>query len=175
MINDILESANIFNCENIIERSCGFQGDGYLELDRTAIAESSSQTSNGLAIWFSVSKPNGLIFWYGQDKEVEFDGEDFMALAVVDGLLEFVFRMDGEETVIRHELELDTRHVAIIKRNGNQASVELDGNTEYSETRPTARKSMFLPGNIFLGGKFFKFEITCVINLDKFKVVRKIL
>jgi Laminin G domain len=103
---------------------------------------------------FSTRQPNGLLLWYGQLKGSAFDGEDFLSLAVVDGILEFSLRLDGQESTIRHELvRVDTnqRHVAIIKRNKNQASLELDGLTEYGETTPTGKNEMILPGHIFLG------------------------
>ena len=103
---------------------------------------------------FSTKQPNGLLAWYGQVKNREFSGEDFMALAVVDGFLEYSFRLDGEESFVKHlGVRVDTgqRHVAIIKRTGNQASLELDGLLEYGETRPTGKKEMILPGHVFLG------------------------
>jgi hypothetical protein len=152
MIQDIYDSANLENCENIIDKSCSFQGEGFLELDRNAIAEGSIQASSEIYIWFSTITANGLIFWYGQPKDVEFDGQDFMALAVVDGFLEFSFRLDGEETVVRHRsVEFEARHAVIIRRNGNEASLELDGEVEMGETKATERKKMFLAGNVLLG------------------------
>lgn len=131
-----------------------FRGNGYLELDRDTITNSSSQLSSGIAVLFSTRQPNGLLLWYGQLKGSAFDGEDFLSLAVVDGILEFSLRLDGQESTIKHDLvRVDTnqRHVAIIKRNKNQASLELDGLTEYGETTPTGKNEMLLPGHIFLG------------------------
>jgi hypothetical protein len=138
-----------------IETSAAFKGNGYLELDRKTIANASSQLASGLALMFSTKSPNGLLFWYGQSRGRAFNGEDFLALAVNDGLLEFHFRLDGEESSVRHSgirVDGNTRHIAILKRTGNQASLELDGLTEYGETRPTIKKNMELPGHVFLGG-----------------------
>lgn len=138
-----------------IEQSAGFKGNSYLELDRTAVSNSTTQVSSGIAILFSTKQSNGLLIWYGQEKGSGYNGEDFLALAIVDGFLEFALRLDGEETVIRHfntRVDNNARHIAIIKRNNNQASLELDGLTEYGETRPTGKKEMFLPGHVFLGG-----------------------
>ncbi|KAG5681002.1 hypothetical protein PVAND_010471 [Polypedilum vanderplanki] len=145
------------NCQYMIqiETSAAFKGNGYLELDRKTISNSTSQLASGIALMFSTKSPNGLLFWYGQNKGHPFNGEDFLALAVNDGILEFSFRLDGEESFIRHNgIRVDTniRHIAILKRNGNQASLELDGLTEYGETRPTIKKQMELPGHVFLGG-----------------------
>jgi hypothetical protein len=145
------------NCQYTvqIEQSAAFRGNSYLELDRTSVSNSTTQLSSGIAILFSTKQPNGLLIWYGQEKDTEFRGDDFLALAVVEGYLEFSLRLDGEETTIRHfntRVDNNARHIAIIKRNNNQASLELDGLTEYGETRPTTKKEMFLPGNVFLGG-----------------------
>lgn len=140
----------------VLETSCAFKGNGYLELDRNTIANSSAQLSSGIAVLFSTRSPNGLLLWYGQDKGKAFNGEDFMALAIVDGILEFSLRLDGEESSVRHHgIRVDTyqRHVAIIKRRENQVNLELDGLIEYGETRPTGKKEIVLPGHIFLGKK----------------------
>lgn len=104
---------------------------------------------------FSTKKPNGLLVWYGQEKGHAFNGEDFLALYVNDGILEFSFRLDGEESIIRHfgiRVDDNQRHIAILKRTGDQASLALDGLTEYGGTRPTIKKEMELPGHVFLGG-----------------------
>lgn len=138
-----------------IDQSASFKGNSYLELDRRAISNSTVQLSSGIAIMFSTKEPNGLLIWYGQNKGRAFNGEDFLALAVNDGFLEFSFRLDGEESLIRHvttRVDNNARHVAILKRNNNQASLELDGLVEYGETRPTIKKEMELTGHVFLGG-----------------------
>jgi Laminin G domain len=143
-------------CQNTValETSAHFRGNGYLELDRSTIANSSSQLSSGIAVLFSTKQPDGLLLWYGQLKANAFDGEDFLSLAVVDGILEFSLRHDGQEATIKHELvrvDQNLRHVAIIKRTKNQVSLELDGLTVYGETIPTGKNEMILPGHIFLG------------------------
>lgn len=137
-----------------LDTSAQFRGNGYLELDRSAVANSTNQLSSGIAVLFSTRQPNGLLLWYGQNKGHAFNGEDFLALAVNDGILEFSFRLDGEESHVRHHgvrVDQNQRHIAILKRKENQASLELDGLTEYGETRPTVKKEMILPGHVFIG------------------------
>ncbi|KAL7036766.1 hypothetical protein ACKWTF_008935 [Chironomus riparius] len=139
----------------LIQTSASFKGNSWLELDRNTIANGSKQLASGIALLFSTKQSNGLLLWYGQNKGHAFNGEDFLSLAVNDGILEFAFRLDGEESFIRHHgtrVDQNVRHIAILKRTGNQASLELDGLTEYGETRPTLKKDMELPGHIFLGG-----------------------
>lgn len=145
------------NCQYpvVIQTSASFKGNSWLELDRNTIANASRQLASGIALLFSTKQSNGLLLWYGQSKGHAFNGEDFLSLAVNDGILEFAFRLDGEESFIRHHgtrVDQNVRHIAILKRTGNQASLELDGLTEYGETRPTLKKEMDLPGHIFLGG-----------------------
>lgn len=79
--------------------------------------------------------------------------QDFLALAIVDGYLEFSFRLNSEEEVIRSTSRVDDgkRHIVIIKRSGNQASLDLDNFTLHGESRPTERQISHLPGNIFVG------------------------
>lgn len=137
-----------------------FKGNGYLELNSSSISNSSIQLTTGLALLFSTHQPNGILLWYGQNKDKAYNGDDFVALAVVDGLLEYSFRLDGEESVINNvntRVDDGGRHIAIIKRTGNQASLEVDHFTQYGESRPSAKKEMILPGHIFLGDFFNTF------------------
>lgn len=144
------------NCQHIsnLDVNCHFKGNSYLELDRNTISNSSDQLTSGVAVMFSTKNPDGLLLWYGQNKGHVYKGEDYMALAIVDGWLEFSLRLNSEESTIKHtgmRVDTNVNHVAVIKRTGNQASLELDGLTEYGETRPTDQKKMHLPGHIFLG------------------------
>lgn len=124
-------------------------------MDRDSIANNSAQAKTEVAIMFSTKQPNGLIMWYGQNKGQVYNGDDFLALAVVDGFVEYAFRLDGEESFIKFtgtRVDDGIRHIVILKRQDNQASLELDHFTQYGETRPTGKKEMILPGHIFLGG-----------------------
>lgn len=137
-----------------VETSCHFKGNGYIELNRSAVASTLRQEKTGLAILFSTTQPDGLLIWYGQNKGENYNGQDFMSLAIVNGNLEYSFRLNGEESLISPVARVDdnNRHVAIIKREGNQATLELDFYTSYGEIRPTGVKEMFLPGHVFIGG-----------------------
>jgi len=139
----------------VIQTSASFKGNSWLELNRNTIANDSRQLASGIALLFSTKQSNGLLLWYGQHKGHAFNGEDFLSLAVNDGILEFALRLDGAESFIHHSgsrVDQSVKHIVILKRSGNQASLELDGLTDYGETRPTLKKEMELPGHIFLGG-----------------------
>lgn len=131
-----------------------FKGNGYLELNRSTISNTSEQLSTEFSVLFSTRQSNGLIFWYGQNKGKAFNGEDFLALGVVNGFLEFAFRQDGVEDRIKHEtiqVNTDQRHLVVVKRNGNRYSLELDGLTHYGEAKDAAKKEIVLPGHLFFG------------------------
>lgn len=132
-----------------------FKGDGYLEMDRSILANSSYQNSTEIAIMFSTSQPNGLILWYGPENGQAFVGQDFMSVSVRDGHVEFAYRLDGEETVISQEeggVDNGATHIVIIKKNFNVGSLEVDHFTEHGEARPGPRLISYLPGSIYLGG-----------------------
>lgn len=137
-----------------ISFSSQFKGHGYIELNQSALVKSPTEKDVLIAILFSTKQPNGLLAWYGQQKRETYADQDFLAVAVVDGYLEFSFRLNSEEAVIKNihtRVDQGSRHIAIIKRSGNQASLELDTFTLHGESRPTNRDISHLPGNIFIG------------------------
>lgn len=103
---------------------------------------------------FSTTKSNGLLLWWGQNAGEEFTGQDFIALAIVDGYIEYALRLNGEEAEIRntdHPVNDGERHIVILRRADNTAMLEVDRLSTSGETRPTVRKQMHLPGNVFIG------------------------
>lgn len=136
-----------------LEMNSHYKGNSYIELNRSTIAKSSTEKELLIAVMFSTSHPNGLLVWYGQKKGEAYNGQDFVALALVDGFLEYAFRLNSEESLIKSNARVNdnSRHVAIFKRNGNQATLEVDGFMVYGESRPTGQKESFIPGNVFIG------------------------
>lgn len=131
-----------------------FHGNGYLEINRNQFNTDVDQKYSFAAMVFSTTDPNGLLLWWGQKKEEEYTGQDFMALAIVDGTVEFSFRLNGEETVIRNpdkRIDDGGRHIVLIKRTDNTAVLELDHLLDAGETRPTGKDQMNLPGHVFIG------------------------
>lgn len=107
-----------------------------------------------VAVLFATKQSNGLILWYGQNRGEAFHGQDFIALALNDGYLEFAFRLNNEETIVRNTFVRandGARHIAVVKRNGNLATLELDTLQSFGESRPTAKDESYLPGNLFIG------------------------
>lgn len=143
-----------------IEFSSQYKGNGYIELNSSALVKSANEKDILLALLFSTTDANGLLAWYGQNKAEAYSGQDFIALAVVDGFLEFSFRLDGEESVLKNvntQVNDGKRHIAVLTRNGNHATLELDNFSVYGETAQTDRDHSFLPGNLFIGKIIFKY------------------
>lgn len=131
-----------------------FRGNGYLELDRSQFNDETNQKYSFAAMVFSTSDPDGLLLWWGQPKGETYTGQDFMALALVDGIVEFAFRLNGEEAVIRNpdkRVDDGHRHIVLVKRTDNTAILELDHVLYADETRPTNKNTMSLPGHVFIG------------------------
>lgn len=139
-----------------------YKGDGYIELNQSALINSPNEKEVVIALLFTTKQSNGLLAWYGQNKGETYADQDFLALAIVDGYLEFSFRLNSEEAVIKNihnRVDDGIRHIVIIKRSGNQASLDLDNFTLHGESRPTERQISHLPGNVFIG--MFAWIDTC--------------
>lgn len=150
------------------------KGNGYIELNRSSIFDGPTKKDILVALLFSTTHPNGLLFWYGQNKQESYNGQDFVALAVVDGYLEYAFRLNSEEAMIKNiQTRVDDggRHIAIIKRTGNQASMELDGLTSYGESRPTDKLESILPGHLFFGKVFVLFAFALFLSSTNMLIV----
>lgn len=147
-------TGNVCQFNSPVEYTSQYKGDGYIELNQSALINSPAEKDVVIAFLFSTKQPNGLLAWYGQNKGEAYANQDFLALAVVDGYLEFSFRLNSEEAIIRNSknrVDDGKRHIVIIKRTGNQATLDLDSVTSTGESRPTEREISHLPGNIFIG------------------------
>lgn len=135
-----------------------YKGNGYVELNSSLISPNSVAKDVLVAVLFSTTQPNGLILWYGQNKGEPFHGQDFIALALNDGYLEFAFRLNNEESIVKNTFVRandNIRHIAIVKRNGNLATLELDTLQSFGQSRPTDKVESYLPGNLFIGKQKF--------------------
>lgn len=137
-----------------IEFATQYSGHGYTELNRSALVHSADEKDILLAFMFKTTAPNGLIAWYGQNKGEAYNGQDFIALAVVDGFIEYALRLDGEETLVKNTntpVNDGAYHNVALIRAGNSATLELDYFSIYGETKETGKSVSHLPGNIFIG------------------------
>lgn len=163
---------------NPIDFSSHYKGNGYIELNSSTIAKSERESDVLLAFLFTTKEPNGLIAWYGQNKGEPYSGQDFIALAMVDGFLEFAMRLDGEETVVKNintPVNDGNHHTAALIRSANHATLELDNFSVYGETKETGQTVSYLPGNIFIGkiiNAMTKIVSLAICSFGRIKIVK---
>ncbi|XP_055326014.1 basement membrane proteoglycan-like [Sitodiplosis mosellana] len=111
-----------------------FRGNGYIELNRSVVAATSLGSNISLSFLLSTSEPNGLIVWYGQKKGEAYPwlwsstGQDFVALAIVNGYLKYTVRLLGREKSNTLDVRVDDgeRHVVILTRYDISVRLQLD-------------------------------------------------
>ncbi|KAG8227758.1 hypothetical protein J437_LFUL005763 [Ladona fulva] len=145
------------NCDQRVEfgESVGFQGDGYLELSTTLLPHKSSNDLESIIMEFSTTSSNGLIFWHGQTPETDGRGQDFLAVAVVNGHLEFSYELGSGPASIRLDqtrVDDGKRHRVVFHREGKDGSIELDGADIKIGKSPGFLTMLNTLGNIYLGG-----------------------
>jgi hypothetical protein len=57
-----------------------FQGDSYVEVDKSLFPHVSSTAAETITVEFSTLEPNGILFWHGQKAETDGRGQDYVAL-----------------------------------------------------------------------------------------------
>lgn len=149
-----------------IDYTSQYKGGGYIELNQSALIHTPSEKEVVIALLFITKETDGLLLWYGRNRGDGDQDQDFIGLGVVDGYLEFSFRLNSEEAIIKNihnRVDDGKRHIVIIKRSGNQGSLDLDNFTLHGESRPTDRDISHLPGNIFIGTFVFFVLVACVL------------
>lgn len=134
--------------------TANFNGDGYLELNREIISPDLDANYISFGIQLTTNHSNGLLFWFGQPKGEPFTGQDYLAGAIVDGYVEFAFRLNSEEAIVRNlqaRVDNNERHTIYFIRDGFKSQLEVDSFKEHGESRPTEKQASHLPGNVFLG------------------------
>ncbi|XP_021927336.1 basement membrane-specific heparan sulfate proteoglycan core protein isoform X6 [Zootermopsis nevadensis] len=145
------------NCEQAAEFSSevSFQGDGYIELSNSLLPHKTATENEVITIEFSTTEPNGLIFWHGQTSDTDGRTQDYVALAVVNGLLEFSYELGSGPAQIQTQADARVddgkRHHVVLKRQGSDGSIELDSITEFGESQGVL-KMLNTRGNIYIGG-----------------------
>ncbi|XP_057332116.1 basement membrane-specific heparan sulfate proteoglycan core protein isoform X8 [Microplitis mediator] len=142
------------NCEKPIEIAydVSFRGDGWLELDHSVMTHDEQREVLGFEI--STNKSNGLIMWHGQIP-TNFNPDDYVALAVVDGYIEYQYNLGSGPAVIRvptQRVDDGERHRIILKRQGSDGSIELNGDHTESGVSDGLQQILNTRGNVYLGG-----------------------
>ena len=135
-----------------------FQGDGYVELSNSLLPHKSATDHEVINIEFSTTEANGLIFWHGQTPDTDGKTQDYVALAVVDGVLEYSFELGSGPAQIRTNMRVDDgkRHNVVLKRQASDGSIELDSDTQFGESQGIL-KMLNTRGNIYIGKSYALF------------------
>ncbi|XP_049843588.1 basement membrane-specific heparan sulfate proteoglycan core protein isoform X30 [Schistocerca gregaria] len=144
------------NCQQAadFETEAGFQGDGWVELPGRLMPHSDPHQQEQLTVEFSTTQPDGILFWHGQEPEASGRGQDYLALAVVNGSLELSYELGSGPARIRYPLRVDDgrTHTAVAERQATQGSLSVDNGTpEYGESGGL-RAMLNTDGSIYVGG-----------------------
>ncbi|XP_043503640.1 basement membrane-specific heparan sulfate proteoglycan core protein isoform X1 [Polistes fuscatus] len=141
-------------CDNLAEITydIAFKGDGWLELERSVMTHEEEREVLGFEI--STNKTNGLIMWHGQTPN-DFNPDDYISLAVVDGYVEYQYNLGSGPAVIRvtaQRVDDGERHRIILKRQGSDGSIELNGEHTESGLSDGLQQILNTRGSVYLGG-----------------------
>ncbi|XP_025163883.1 basement membrane-specific heparan sulfate proteoglycan core protein [Harpegnathos saltator] len=143
------------NCEKLAEITydVAFRGDGWLELDRSVMTHE-EERNEVLGLEISTNKSNGLIMWHGQTPN-DLTPDDYIAVAVVDGYVEYQYNLGSGPAVIRvttQRVDDGERHRIILKRQGSDGSIELNGEHTESGVSDGLQQMLGTRGSVYLGG-----------------------
>ncbi|XP_076269824.1 terribly reduced optic lobes isoform X47 [Rhynchophorus ferrugineus] len=144
-------------CEQRTElrNDANFNGQGWLEFSRTLLEHKRDEEPEVIALELSTNKSDGLIFWHGQMPNENGHGSDFIALALVNGYLEFSYDLgDGPFTIKNTHIRVDDgeRHSVILKRQERKGSIDVDHLYLEEGEASGYLTRMETAGNIYLGG-----------------------
>ncbi|XP_048508165.1 basement membrane-specific heparan sulfate proteoglycan core protein isoform X9 [Athalia rosae] len=145
---------NGVRCEISVDISydVAFHGDGWLELDRSVMVHEEEKELIGFEI--STNKSNGVIMWHGQTP-AELSPNDYISLAVVDGYVEYQYNLGSGPAVIRvtaQKVDDGERHRIVLKRQGSEGSIELNGEHTESGASDGLQQMLNARGSVYLGG-----------------------
>ncbi|XP_014478060.1 PREDICTED: basement membrane-specific heparan sulfate proteoglycan core protein isoform X5 [Dinoponera quadriceps] len=143
------------NCEKLAEITydIAFKGDGWLELDRSVMTHE-EERSEVLGLEISTNMSNGLILWHGQTPN-DLTPDDYIAVAIVDGYVEYQYNLGSGPAVIRvtaQRVDDGERHRIILKRQGSDGSIELNGEHTESGVSDGLQQVLNTRGSVYLGG-----------------------
>ncbi|XP_042860326.1 basement membrane-specific heparan sulfate proteoglycan core protein-like isoform X47 [Penaeus japonicus] len=143
------------HCEHsvVIRESASFAGDSWVEFDQLMLPQEDGQPQK-VTFEFSTVKPNGLLFWYGQEPTVSGRGQDYISVAINEGIIEFTFDVGTGPAMVKSPSRVDDgeRHTLTIERFGRQGFLELDGSVREQGQSPGILHMLNAEGNIYIGG-----------------------
>ncbi|KAH9383801.1 hypothetical protein HPB48_025571 [Haemaphysalis longicornis] len=97
------------NCESgtTFDECATFHGDGWVTLSRERLSHAASNVSEVIRLTFLAKDREGLLFFQGQPQGTDARGQDYLALAMVNGHLEFSYEMGSGPAQILSEERVD--------------------------------------------------------------------
>ncbi|XP_054159296.1 basement membrane-specific heparan sulfate proteoglycan core protein-like isoform X2 [Oppia nitens] len=129
-------------------------GDGFFTLGPQYLPHISSSADEVIKFSIMTQEDEGLIFFHGQTPEVNGVGQDFMAVALIDGKVEFSFELGSGLAKIRSSIKVNDGlgHTVDVKRKGKEGSLTIDGMHEsYGESEGDLQM-LNTSGDIYVGG-----------------------
>lgn len=151
------KAGNGCNYDDLFDDEALFEGDGYVALSQLLLPRGSHSSINEteeITITFMTVKSDGLLIFQGQKPHTDGKGQDYLALAIVDGYLEFSYELGSGASEIRSSVKVDDGkpHTAKIKRTGSYGILSVD-HIDYQEgySKGTLRQ-LNTDGDIYIGG-----------------------
>ncbi|CAN7986822.1 unnamed protein product [Ixodes hexagonus] len=160
------------NCESFVtfDENAGFHGDGWVALSRDLLPHTASNSSEVIKLSFSTTERDGLLLFQGQPKGVDARGQDYISLAVINGLLEFSYEMGSGPAQIMSKQRVDdgALHTVELRRTGRQGVLKLDGKEVHGESQGLLIM-LNTKSDIYIGGVPEPREMTANRNHEGFK------
>ncbi|XP_071516712.1 basement membrane-specific heparan sulfate proteoglycan core protein-like isoform X3 [Panulirus ornatus] len=143
------------HCEHVIQalESALFTSNSWIEFDQSLLPEE-GDAPQSVTFEFTTRKPEGLLFWYGQESNVSGHGQDYISIAIKGGFVEFSYELGTGPATVRSSSRVDDgrRHVLMVNRTGQEGSLKLDRSPiVYGKSRGI-RHMLNAKGNIYIGG-----------------------
>ncbi|KAK2716784.1 hypothetical protein QYM36_007057, partial [Artemia franciscana] len=131
-----------------------FGGNSYVELDRLMLPHTSSAVPETIAIVFSTTDSNGILFWHGQKPEIDGRGQDYLSIAIVDGFVEFSYELGSGPARIVAPVKVNDgkRHRIVARRTARDGSLEVDSFYNEQGQSGGTLQMMNTRGSIYIGG-----------------------
>jgi dystroglycan 1 len=163
----------------VFDFSAYFDDTGFLSLPIDIIprTKGSSIKQEDLTFSFSTFDSNGLLLWQGVPEGSDGSRQDFVAVGLKDGYLEFSYQLGSGEAslVTNHKVNDGELHNVTVSRQGRDGELYLDGNDPIVGQSEGFLQMLNVKGRLYLGGapdievltgnRFTEGVVGCISNL----------
>nr|XP_018910612.1 PREDICTED: basement membrane-specific heparan sulfate proteoglycan core protein isoform X4 [Bemisia tabaci] len=132
-----------------------FNGNGYVELSGDLLPHVQLDDSDIVELQFSTSHNEGILLWHGRDPKEFGRNQDYFAIAIVNGSVEFSYELgSGPVTILLSEQKVNDnqKHTVTARRQKLVGSIQLDGTFSKSGSSKGGLTQLNTSGNVFIGG-----------------------